>query len=57
MPAYWMRALVSYGFHGYWARDFTKIDANLGTEADFKRLVETAHRHGIRVLLDVVMNQ
>ena len=46
----------SYGFHGYWARDFTKIDANLGTEADFKRLVETAHRHGIRVLLDVVMN-
>ena len=46
----------SYGFHGYWARDFTKVDANLGSEADFKTLVETAHRHGIRVLLDVVMN-
>lgn len=46
----------SYGFHGYWAKDFTKIDANLGTEQDFKTLVETAHQHGIRILLDVVMN-
>ena len=46
----------SYGFHGYWAKDFTKVDANLGTEADVKKLVDTAHAHGIRVLLDVVMN-
>ncbi|MES3025259.1 MAG: alpha-amylase family glycosyl hydrolase [Pseudomonadota bacterium] len=46
----------SYGFHGYWARDFTSVDANLGTEADVRTLVDTAHAHGIRVLLDVVMN-
>lgn len=46
----------SYGFHGYWARDFTRVDANLGTEADMHALVDTAHAHGIRVLLDVVMN-
>lgn len=46
----------SYGFHGYWAKDFTKVDANLGTEQDFKIFVETAHQHGIRILLDVVMN-
>jgi alpha-amylase len=46
----------SYGFHGYWARDFTAVDANLGTENDVRELVETAHAHGIRVLLDVVMN-
>jgi alpha-amylase len=46
----------SYGFHGYWARDFTAIDANLGTEKDLHELVDTAHAHGIRVLLDVVMN-
>jgi alpha-amylase len=46
----------SYGFHGYWAKDFTSVDANLGTEADVKALVDTAHAHGIRVLLDVVMN-
>ena len=46
----------SYGFHGYWAKDFTAVDANLGTEADVRELVDTAHRHGLRVLLDVVMN-
>jgi len=47
---------VSYGFHGYWARDFTAVDANLGTEQDVRDLVEAAHARGIRVLLDVVMN-
>jgi alpha-amylase len=26
----------SYGFHGYWARDFTAVDANLGTENDLR---------------------
>ena len=46
----------SYGFHGYWARDWTAVDANLGTEQDFRDFVETAHARGIRVLLDVVMN-
>ena len=46
----------SYGFHGYWARDFTRVDANLGTAADLRELVDTAHKHGLRVLLDVVMN-
>jgi alpha-amylase len=46
----------SYGFHGYWPRDFTAVDANLGTEKDMRELVDTAHKHGIRVLLDVVMN-
>jgi alpha-amylase len=46
----------SYGFHGYWAKDFTRIDANLGLDADLRELVDTAHANGIRVLLDVVMN-
>ncbi|MDQ2822371.1 MAG: alpha-amylase family glycosyl hydrolase [Pseudomonadota bacterium] len=46
----------SYGFHGYWARDFTAIDAALGTEADLHALVDAAHAAGIRVLLDVVIN-
>lgn len=46
----------SYGFHGYWTKDFTKVDANLGSDNDFKKLVEVAHQHGIRILLDVVMN-
>lgn len=46
----------SYGFHGYWARDWTSVDANLGTERDMRELVDAAHARGIRVLLDVVIN-
>jgi alpha-amylase len=46
----------SYGFHGYWAKDWTSLDPNFGTESDLAALVETAHQHGIRILLDVVIN-
>ncbi len=47
---------VSYGFHGYWAKDWTSIDPNYGTKDDLKTLIETAHKKGIRILLDAVIN-
>ncbi|MBD3583111.1 alpha-amylase family glycosyl hydrolase [Flavobacterium selenitireducens] len=47
---------ATYGFHGYWTKDWTKIDPNFGTDKDLKELVEVAHSHGIRVLLDAVIN-
>ena len=47
---------LSYGFHGYWAKDWTKIDPNFGTKEDLKELVATAHKNGIRILLDAVIN-
>lgn len=46
----------SYGYHGYWAMDWTAMDANFGTLDEMKEFVQTAHDHGIRVLLDVVIN-
>jgi len=46
----------TYGYHGYWARDWTRIDPNFGTAADLRELVAAAHRRGIRVLMDVVVN-
>jgi len=46
----------TYGYHGYWAKDWTSIDPNFGTEEDMHELVKIAHEHGIRILLDVVMN-
>jgi glycosidase len=45
-----------WGYHGYWADDFTKLDPRFGTEEELKTLVDEAHRRGIRVLLDVVYN-
>ncbi|PWI33381.1 alpha-amylase [Vibrio albus] len=45
-----------YGYHGYWTRDFTKIDENFGTETDLKKLVKEAHKRGIKILMDAVIN-
>jgi len=47
---------LSYGFHGYWTKDWTAIDPNFGTKEDLKTLVEAAHKNGIRILLDAVIN-
>src|SRR5690606_5389972 len=46
----------TYGFHGYWAKDWTALDPNFGTKADLKELVEKAHAKGIRIVLDAVVN-
>ena len=49
-------AYQHYGYHGYWALDYTRLDANFGSEADLAALVDGAHAKGIRVLVDVVLN-
>lgn len=46
----------AYAYHGYWPLDFTEMDANLGTWADFQTFVDTAHANGLRVVMDVVLN-
>ena len=45
-----------YAYHGYYPQDWTKLDANMGNEDDLRRLVDEAHKRGIRILFDVVMN-
>jgi len=47
---------LSYGFHGYWTKDWTALDPNFGTKEDLQELVETAHKNGIRIVLDAVIN-
>ncbi|NJB71997.1 alpha-amylase [Saonia flava] len=46
----------TYGYHGYWAKDWTVLDPNFGTKKDLEIMVKTAHKKGIRILLDVVLN-
>lgn len=45
-----------YGYHGYWADDFTRVDPRFGTEAELKAFVDAAHARKLKVLLDVVYN-
>lgn len=47
---------TTYGFHGYWTSDWTALDPNFGTKDDLKALVDAAHKNGIRVVLDAVIN-
>ena len=47
---------LSYGFHGYWTKDWTALDPNFGTKEDLQELVDTAHKNGIRIVLDAVIN-
>ena len=46
----------SSGYHGYWITDFTRVDPHLGTNADFKTLVDAAHERGMKVYMDIIAN-
>lgn len=49
-------SFAHYSYHGYYVLDYTQTDANFGTAQEFETLVDTAHSHGIRVIMDIVMN-
>lgn len=46
----------TYGFHGYWTKDWSALDPNFGTKKDLAELVQKAHARGIRIILDAVIN-
>jgi len=53
----WLMPIVeSPSYHGYDATDYYKVAHAYGTNDDFKRLVAEAHKRGIRVLVDMVLN-
>jgi alpha-amylase len=47
---------ASPSYHGYDVKNYYRVNPEYGTSADFKRLVAEAHRRGIRVLVDLVLN-
>ena len=49
------------GYHGYWPTEGRDVEDRLGTtevpaDQALKRFIDAAHAHGIRVLLDTVLN-
>jgi cyclomaltodextrinase / maltogenic alpha-amylase / neopullulanase len=42
------------GYHGYWPISENKVEEKFGSFSDLKNLIATAHKHGMKVLLDFV---
>ena len=57
VSAIWLSPIhPAMSYHGYDVTDYTAINPQYGTMADFERLISEAHQRGIKVYLDYVMN-
>lgn len=54
-----------FGYHGYWAEDFNKVDEHFyiedsrfpaGSKLYIKKLADELHKNGIKLILDMVVN-
>ncbi len=43
-------------YHGYGIQNFLDVDPRFGTREDLRNMVQTAHEHGIYVILDIILN-
>ena len=53
---WWSEKAQYAGYHGYWATDFTNIDAHYGTLADYQQLSRALHGRGMYLIQDIVVN-
>ena len=53
----WWNPRVKYGgYHGYWASDFSAVDAHFGTLDDYRTLSRALHGAGMYLVQDIVVN-
>lgn len=51
-----MPVAQSPSYHGYDTTDYYTVEQDYGSNEDFKRLIDEAHRRGIKVIVDLVLN-
>ncbi|HVH66906.1 MAG TPA: alpha-amylase family glycosyl hydrolase [Gemmatimonadales bacterium] len=51
-----MPVAASPSYHGYDVTDYYRVEPAYGTNEDFQRMAREAHRRGIKVLVDLVLN-
>ncbi len=59
--AIWITPIVEnasgYDYHGYHASDFSKVDHRYESEdVSFQTLINEAHKRGMKIILDIVLN-
>src|SRR5512143_2767539 len=57
VDALWlMPVFASPSYHGYDVTDYERVNPDYGTGQDLDRLLAEAHRRGLKVILDLVLN-
>ena len=57
VTALWLSPIQpSVSYHGYDITDYNSVNPTYGTEQDFKNLISKAHKKGIKIYLDYVLN-
>lgn len=57
ITAIWLMPVQeSPSYHGYDVTDYRTIEQDYGTNADFLKFMDEAHKRGIKVIIDYVMN-
>lgn len=57
IEAIWLTPIFSSpSYHGYDTTDYRAINPDYGTMNDFEELITQAHKRGIRIILDFVLN-
>src|SRR5712671_4803350 len=51
-----MPVAESPSYHGYDVSNYYRVEPDYGTSADFRRFIAAAHKRGIKVLVDLVLN-
>jgi len=55
--AIWLMPIFpSPSYHGYDVIDYSTVNSDYGTMKDFSRLIEEAHKRGIHIIIDLVIN-
>ena len=57
VTAIWLMPIfASPSYHGYDVTDYYQINKDYGTMEDFETLLKEAHKRGIKIILDLVLN-
>ena len=53
----WLMPITESGsYHGYDTVDYYSVEQDYGTMEDFENMLDEAHAHGIKVIMDLVVN-